>query len=654
MILLISFLSFSPPSFLSCLIFSFRDKLPLDITISDTIQLIIARFKVPPGEYELLNGDVVLAADSILGDNGVAARSVLEFRAYKPPAATGFALPLTQWDSQTVLSWIKCIDLGPAESEALKQFEENMVTGKDLAEITDAELKEDLGIKALGARKKIVRELSRVLETGYFNPEISSQNATPTPAAQPPVAAQPPPPIAAQPPPPIAAPPPPSAATLSAQPPPPTYAAVPGKLPPGGIRAQLEGLSPRLPMPPSSASPRLAVVPPYAPTDSNAAPAPAGPVAQMISTTKGRTVSRSQLATLATAPSASRPRTPSFVSAAANVASQNASAGANFGPSSQRSVQDVVGAAVGPAPYLDEIRVAGTILAEMRAAVESSQQRQVAAAPAAASAPPSAATKSKTQSTFGIGKVFSSARPTSQVVALASTPAASIPLNIALINTVLSAIQKAAGLSQEGIFRISGGSSAVRLVYEMMRDSYQPDLTGSDPHDIATAFKMYLRELSSPLIPYPCYSNLISAVIAPGKIDGEALSQALSLIPPENKAVLRLLISFLQLVVANQAVTKMNPKNLAIVFGPTLLRSEDPMSGLREAAQQTDIIQELIEKYPSYFDASTFEQLSRAIGEIGSSLPALPSSSSTTSAASPLGRSDSRGAPPKRGMFGRK
>ena len=375
----------------------------------------------------------------------------------------------------------------------------------------------------------------------------------------------------------------------------------------------------------------------------------------MISTSKSRTVSRSQLAHLANVAAPSRPRAPSLVSAAAQVAAQNASAGANFGPSSQRPLGDVLGqSAVGPAPYLDEIRVAGTIMAEMRAAVESAQGRAPAGsspAPAAAAAPAGSG-KGKTQSTFGIGKVFNSgggSSRASQVVSLAGAGSAgAIPLSIGLINAMLLAIQRSGGLQQEGIFRISGGSSAVRLVYEQMRESFAPDLTGCDPHDLSSAFKMYLRELAAPLIPYGCYANLISSVVGPGRINPEALTQALFLMPPENKAILRLLTSFLQLVVANQAVTKMNPKNLAIVFGPTLLRSEDPMAGLREAAQQTDIIQELIDKYTHYFDASSFDQLSKAIGELGSSMPA----SSAPPAARPGNPTPQ---PPKRGgMFGRK
>lgn len=301
-------------------------------------------------------------------------------------------------------------------------------------------------------------------------------------------------------------------------------------------------------------------------------------------------------------------------------------------------------------------------MAEMRAAVESSQVRS----PPTPAATPGLPGKSKSVSTFGIGKVFNTARPTSTIIVPTSSAVVSLPLNIALVAALLVAIKTSGGTTQEGIFRLSGSSSSVKLIYEMMVASSSPDLSGCDPNDLASALKMYLRELSSPLIPFVCYANLISSVQGPGKIDQESLKQALALVPPENRSVLRILIAFTQTIVANQATTKMNAKNLAIVFGPTLLRSEDPMAGLREAAQQTDIIQELIEKYPIYFDPSTFDQLAQALSLIeqtslsssssSSSSPSHPSSAASSSHAPPtLTRTDSKSSTVKKGgLFGRR
>ena len=52
-----------------------------------------------------------------------------------------------------------------------------------------------------------------------------------------------------------------------------------------------------------------------------------------------------------------------------------------------------------------------------------------------------------------------------------------------------------------------------------------------------------------------------------------AIKDCLSLLPPANYANLRYLVKFLSKLAANQAMTKMSPGNLAIVFGPNLIWS---------------------------------------------------------------------------------
>jgi len=41
-------------------------------------------------------------------------------------------------------------------------FEENYISGLELVELSNAELKEDLGVAALGARKAILREIGNL------------------------------------------------------------------------------------------------------------------------------------------------------------------------------------------------------------------------------------------------------------------------------------------------------------------------------------------------------------------------------------------------------------------------------------------------------------------------------------------------------------
>jgi hypothetical protein len=62
------------------------------------------------------------------------------------------------WTVQDVGDWIS--DLGyPTMRDC---FVENFISGKELLELTMDELKDDLGVTALGARKAIIREITNL------------------------------------------------------------------------------------------------------------------------------------------------------------------------------------------------------------------------------------------------------------------------------------------------------------------------------------------------------------------------------------------------------------------------------------------------------------------------------------------------------------
>jgi hypothetical protein len=127
----------------------------------------------------------------------------------------------------------------------------------------------------------------------------------------------------------------------------------------------------------------------------------------------------------------------------------------------------------------------------------------------------------------------------------------------------------------EGIFRMSGIADQVRAVYAKL-DNPASDLTMEEnPHNVSSAFKLYLRELSEPLIPFRLYSKVTAAVRKyEGSKDISELKASFSTLPKLNADVLRRLMSFLQIVAASSSKNRMDPKNLGIVFGPTLLRPE--------------------------------------------------------------------------------
>ena len=95
---------------------------------------------------------------------------------------------------------------------------------------------------------------------------------------------------------------------------------------------------------------------------------------------------------------------------------------------------------------------------------------------------------------------------------------------------------------------------------------------------------MYLR--ASPVIPFDSYDNFVAAAkMREGK---EALFKTLfHQIPRSNVAVLEQLLPFLGRVSERAEQNKMNTKNLAMVFGPTLLPPSPSSSDLNKMMMDT-------------------------------------------------------------------
>mmetsp|Transcript_417 Transcript_417/g.553 ORF Transcript_417/g.553 Transcript_417/m.553 type:complete len:632 (-) Transcript_417:79-1974(-) len=505
-----------------------------------------------------------LCQDDVLSDHGVENREIFELVIEKaPPAPTlvGEAC-IRSWSVQEVCAWLRLIGI---PDPSICKFHDNLVKGEDLLELTDAELKEDMGITRLGTRKKILRELKKVVDE-ELSPDLSSPPPTssaPTRSATVVDRSHTAPPVALT--------------RQSSTPVVKTSSA-------GGRISDLQSKLAGLPSPPSVGA--------SSSSDANSLDVPAQ----------------------------TRSRAPSLVSAAAAVAAANKDAGAEF----RLPTKSYAPGQQEPPAYLDEVRVAGTLMAEMRAAVQSSNER--ASTPNSSSSSSSSTSpnnaphlrSSGRQHSFGSGKLGKLLSSRSTVSGLTATvPVKSkLIMNIDLVKKLLVGIKENGGIQLEGIFRISGNSNTVRIISSQMEDLTSLDLSGAEPHDISSAFKSYLRELPNPLVPYSVYPNMIKSVTAPTIIDKEQLKAALDSMPAENRSILRLILTFLRTVADQQAVNKMTPKNLAIVFGPTLLRSEDPMAGLREAANQTEVVQNLIENHQFYCGVETFDQLTNALDEV--------------------------------------
>eukprot|EP00123_Amoebidium_parasiticum_P018716 comp24267_c1_seq1/m.45222 comp24267_c1_seq1/g.45222 ORF comp24267_c1_seq1/g.45222 comp24267_c1_seq1/m.45222 type:complete len:1267 (-) comp24267_c1_seq1:525-4325(-) len=128
------------------------------------------------------------------------------------------------------------------------------------------------------------------------------------------------------------------------------------------------------------------------------------------------------------------------------------------------------------------------------------------------------------------------------------------------------------GLDQEGVFRVPGNQRRVNKLrenvdarkYEISKEEFQVN-------DVTTALKMYFRELPNPLLTSAYYRDFLAIQKLPEALQLRGLQVLLFLLPPMHLAVLARLFALLDKIIAHRAKNQMDPKNLAVCLGPSIL-----------------------------------------------------------------------------------
>lgn len=164
------------------------------------------------------------------------------------------------------------------------------------------------------------------------------------------------------------------------------------------------------------------------------------------------------------------------------------------------------------------------------------------------------------------------------------------------------------GMSEQGLYRVSGGSAEVKLLKErFLKGKGAPNLSKVDIATICSTLKDFLRSLKEPIITVGLWADFVRAVALSDKQDSDAaLYQAISELPQPNRDTLAFLILHLQRV-SSSPECKMPISNLAKVFGPTLVgySCQEPsvMSMLSETKNQAAIVESLL-RIPSDYWAN--------------------------------------------------
>ncbi|KAL5261278.1 hypothetical protein ACHWQZ_G007099 [Mnemiopsis leidyi] len=172
------------------------------------------------------------------------------------------------------------------------------------------------------------------------------------------------------------------------------------------------------------------------------------------------------------------------------------------------------------------------------------------------------------------------------------------------------------GLNTTGIYRLSGNEKAIHsLINEIDRDPRAVDYKTppwTDIHNTCAALKQYFRRLAEPLIPANLYPSFMDAAQLPElETRQEKLRTLIKQLPECHLATAKLLFGHLVKVVANAEVNKMHTYNLAIIFGPTVIRSHcnDMVSLVADMSNQYKVVECLITKYSYIFEDEEEKEL---------------------------------------------
>ncbi|CAB4373250.1 unnamed protein product [Rhizophagus irregularis] len=163
------------------------------------------------------------------------------------------------------------------------------------------------------------------------------------------------------------------------------------------------------------------------------------------------------------------------------------------------------------------------------------------------------------------------------------------------------------GLREVGIYRVPGADKAVnRLITAFNKNADAVDLSSEEYRDInivAGALKRFFRDLPEPLMTFELYDEFIEANDLQDQDDKlYAIKDLLYRLPKPNFELLKRLIEHLERVTDYEETNHMYARNLAIVFGPNLLKSRDFVKSMSNIGHHSSIIKSLILQYHWFFN----------------------------------------------------
>ncbi|XP_062384163.1 SLIT-ROBO Rho GTPase-activating protein 1b isoform X2 [Sardina pilchardus] len=161
------------------------------------------------------------------------------------------------------------------------------------------------------------------------------------------------------------------------------------------------------------------------------------------------------------------------------------------------------------------------------------------------------------------------------------------------------------GLQHQGIFRVSGSQVEVNDIknsFERGNDPLSDEENSPDINSVAGVLKLYFRNLENPLFPKELFNELIATVRIESLYD-RALSirKILTTAPRTSVVLMRYLFAFLNHLSQYSDENMMEPGNLAICFGPTLMPTPELQDQVSCQAHVNEVIKTIIIHHETIF-----------------------------------------------------
>uniref|UniRef100_A0A286XZQ3 SLIT-ROBO Rho GTPase-activating protein 1 n=1 Tax=Cavia porcellus TaxID=10141 RepID=A0A286XZQ3_CAVPO len=164
------------------------------------------------------------------------------------------------------------------------------------------------------------------------------------------------------------------------------------------------------------------------------------------------------------------------------------------------------------------------------------------------------------------------------------------------------------GLQHQGIFRVSGSQVEVNDIknsFERGENPLADDQSNHDINSVAGVLKLYFRGLENPLFPKERFNDLISCIRIDNLYERALhIRKLLLTLPRSVLIVMRYLFAFLNHLSQYSDENMMDPYNLAICFGPTLMPVPEIQDQVSCQAHVNEIVKTIIIHHEAIFPDS--------------------------------------------------